>query len=155
VAQGTSASASARNEQPGGRGERAPDELRDSIDQMRTHAGRLREALAGLRPAEGAPGPGGPEPPDAVPVPVSLIDEIDEQITRVREEIAELKTQIGGPREALPEERDEACMVALNMALNGASPAETERYLEEGLGLRDRRRIVDDAYERVRRLRGS
>jgi hypothetical protein len=134
VAQGTSASA--RSAQLPGHG---PDGLRDS---------------------------NGDPQRNGVPVPPQVIDRLDEGITRVRAEIAVLKDQVAGPpdiadgedpldTDAGPDRRDhdQACMVALNMALNGASRDETDRYLEESFGLGDRQRIVDGAYARVGRLR--
>jgi hypothetical protein len=148
MVQGTSASA--RKEPPGGHVVTPPADLRGAIDQVRAHATALREALAGVRSGQAVPRPNG-----VAPVSADLVDQLDAGISRVRAEIASLQAQVAGPREPVPEDRDEACMVALNMALNGASRTETDRYLDESFGIRDRQRIVDDAYERVQRLRGG
>jgi hypothetical protein len=117
--------------------------------------------------SDGLPDSNGDLQRDGVPVPPQLIDRLDEGITRVRADIAALKEEVAGPPDfeepgddllaakfgADRHERDQACMVALNMALNGASREETDLYLQESFGLRDRQRIVEDAYERVRQLR--
>jgi hypothetical protein len=146
-----------RDEDLAGRVDDVPDHLRESIEQVRTHAADLRNALAGGEAPEAAH-----PSPDAVPVPGRLVDELDEGIARVRAEIAQLRDGFAtegrnghGPEAPVRTERDQACMIALNMALNGASPAETDRYLQESFCLNDRERVVADAYERVRRLGGG
>jgi hypothetical protein len=55
----------------------------------------------------------------------------------------------------LSSDRDKACMVALNMALNGASQAETDRYLAEHFDLVHADGIVADAYAHCARMRAS
>jgi hypothetical protein len=111
--------------------------------------------------------PGGPRSPDDLrDVPPSVIDQIDARIARVRAELALLRAAVarrrengaaaeGGQLGEAPANGDQAAMIALNMALNGASRAETDRYLSESFGLRDGQRIVQDAFERVRQLRGG
>jgi hypothetical protein len=146
--QGTSASTRIRYLR--GRTQLPPEDLRRAIDQFQQHAADLREALAAIRAAEDRD-----ESKDAVSVPAGVIDQLDAGIKRVRAELAQLKAEIAPPREEVSGERDQVRMVALNMALNGASRAETDRYLHESFGLRDRQPILDDAYERVQRLRGE
>jgi hypothetical protein len=51
--------------------------------------------------------------------------------------------------DALAGDRDDARLVALNMALNGSSREETERYLEENFELRDGGILVDEVYATV------
>jgi DivIVA domain-containing protein len=51
--------------------------------------------------------------------------------------------------EALADDRDDARLVALNMALNGSSREETERHLEENFELRDGGLLVDEVYATV------
>jgi hypothetical protein len=46
-------------------------------------------------------------------------------------------------------------MVALNMALNGASRAEADRYLAEHFDVRDAPSIVSDAYALCARMRAN
>jgi len=50
---------------------------------------------------------------------------------------------------------DKACMVALNMALNGASRAEADRYLAEHFALLDAPGIVSDAYALWAQMRAN
>jgi hypothetical protein len=44
---------------------------------------------------------------------------------------------------------DGARLIALNMALNGESRAETERYLAENYSLPDRTKLVDEVYAAI------
>jgi hypothetical protein len=48
-------------------------------------------------------------------------------------------------------ESDEARLLALNMALNGAPRAEIERYLSENFDLAEPDRLLDAVYRRVGR----
>jgi DivIVA domain-containing protein len=50
---------------------------------------------------------------------------------------------------AVPGDVDGARLVALNMALNGESRAETERYLAENFELPDRLKLIDEVYAAV------
>jgi hypothetical protein len=52
-------------------------------------------------------------------------------------------------------DRDKACMIALNMALNGASRGEADRYLAEHFDLPDAHGIVSDAYAHCARMRAN
>jgi len=51
----------------------------------------------------------------------------------------------------LSDDSDGARLVALNMALGGASRVDTDRYLAENFRLADRHRILDDVYATVER----
>jgi hypothetical protein len=44
---------------------------------------------------------------------------------------------------------DGARLIALNMALNGESRADTERYLAENFQLPDRDKLVDEVYAAI------
>ena len=55
----------------------------------------------------------------------------------------------------LSSDRDKACMVALNMALNGASRDEADLYLAEHFDLLDAPGIVSDAYALCARMRAN
>ena len=55
----------------------------------------------------------------------------------------------------LSSDRDKACMVALNMALNGASRDEVDLYLAEHFDLLDAPGIVSDAYALCARMRAN
>jgi hypothetical protein len=52
-------------------------------------------------------------------------------------------------------DREKACMIALNMALNGASRGETDRYLAEHFDLVDAHGIVADAYAHWAQIRAN
>jgi hypothetical protein len=60
-----------------------------------------------------------------------------------------------GTVQPLSSDRDKACMVALHMALNGASQAETDRYLAEHFAVVDAPAIVADAYAHCERMRAN
>jgi hypothetical protein len=44
---------------------------------------------------------------------------------------------------------DGARLIALNMALNGESRADTDRYLAENFKLADRERLIDEVYAAI------
>ena len=44
---------------------------------------------------------------------------------------------------------DGARLIALNMALNGESRADTERYLAENFQLPDRLKLIDEVYSAI------
>jgi hypothetical protein len=116
----------------------------ESIDQVRAQAAAVQESLASVRAAG-----------DTVTVPGDLLERLDAGIKRARAEIAEMRSRLSAqPDDAELDDADRAGMIALNMALNGAPRAETDRYLEQTFGLPDRERIVEAAYEQVMRLRG-
>jgi DivIVA domain-containing protein len=52
-------------------------------------------------------------------------------------------------QEVVPGDIDGARLVALNMALNGESRADTERYLAENFELPDRLKLIDEVYAAV------
>jgi len=116
----------------------------ESIDQVRARPAALQESLAGGRAAD-----------DTVAVPGDLLERLEAGIKRARAEIAEMQSRLSAqPNAAGLDDADRAGMIALNMALNGAPRTETDRYLEQTLGLPDREPIVEAAYEQVMRLRG-
>ena len=78
-------------------------------------------------PAAAAP-PAPAEPPEAAPAP-----------TRAR------SADAGGEES----EVEGARLIALNMALNGQSREETDRYLAENFDLADRQALLDEVYESV------
>jgi hypothetical protein len=44
---------------------------------------------------------------------------------------------------------DGARLIALNMALNGESRADTERYLAENFALADRQKLIEEVYAAI------
>jgi hypothetical protein len=116
----------------------------ESIDQVRAQVAALQESLASARVAD-----------DTVTVPGDVLERLDAGIKSARAEIAEMRSRLSAQSNGAGlDDAERAGMIALNMALNGASRAETDRYLERTFGLPDRERIVDAAYEQVTRLRG-
>ena len=116
----------------------------ESIDQVRAQVAALQASLASARVADGT-----------VTVPGDVLERLDAGIKSARAEIAEMRSRLSAqPNGAGLDDAERAGMIALNMALNGASRTETDRYLERTFGLPDRERIVEAAYEQVMRLRG-
>lgn len=79
----------------------------------------------------------------------TLVAELRDAADRLEERLAGIRANVGdspaAPQEPDPARR--ARLVALNMAANGASRAETARYLSERLGVRDREALLDSVYE--------
>jgi ABC-type transporter Mla subunit MlaD len=79
----------------------------------------------------------------------TLVAELRDAADRLEERLAGIRASTGAP-DPVPPEHDSlrrARLVAVNMAANGASRAETARYLSERLGVRDREALVDSVYE--------
>jgi DivIVA domain-containing protein len=92
------------------------------------------------------------EPPARPPsTPAPMTAQVGAQAapeSRVRgaeEEIAPEATPSGGPDEDV----EGARLIALNMALNGTSREETDRYLAENFDLSDRQGLLDEVYSSV------
>jgi hypothetical protein len=125
-------------------------------------------------PRDAVPGP----PPNAPTVTVreDLLQRIRDELVATRALIVRTSTALArslsgaastAPRQRPPgaadragasprsSDRDKACMVALNMALNGASRAEADRYLAEHFDLLDAKEIVADAYAQCARMRAN
>ncbi|MCW3024860.1 MAG: DivIVA protein [Solirubrobacterales bacterium] len=87
-------------------------------------------------PPHQTPAPAAPAPPDATPVPAKAADP-------------------GPAAEAAPAaapasaDVDGARLIALNMALNGESRADTDRYLAANFQLDDRTKLIDEVYAAI------
>jgi hypothetical protein len=87
-------------------------------------------------PPHQTPAPAAPAPPDATPVPAKAAD-------------------AGPAAEAAPAaapasaDVDGARLIALNMALNGESRADTDRYLAANFQLDDRTKLIDEVYAAI------
>jgi DivIVA domain-containing protein len=79
-------------------------------------------------------------PDSAMASPVAAQAQPPEQITG--EPVAEAPPEGGG-------DVDGARLIALNMALNGESRSDTERYLAENFQLQDRLKLVDEVYAAI------
>lgn len=129
-------------------------ELTTLVDALRTGANRLN---ADLQLLEGSfdevrtsSAPRGriesaPEEPEAV---AEEPDEEPDEEPSVAGPQADDVPEVSAEPEADPE-LEEAKLVALNMALNGTSREETERYLAENFATIDHARLLDDVYASV------
>jgi hypothetical protein len=53
------------------------------------------------------------------------------------------------PSSQVSDDIDGARLIALNMALNGESRAETDRYLAENYQLADRQKLIDEVFAAI------
>jgi hypothetical protein len=80
----------------------------------------------------------------------TLVAELRDAADRLEERLAGIRASVGSEAAPAMPENDalrRARLVAVNMAANGASRAETARYLGERLGIRDREALLDSVYE--------
>jgi ABC-type transporter Mla subunit MlaD len=79
----------------------------------------------------------------------TLVAELRDAADRLEERLVGIRANAGDRPAAQPDgdPARRARLVALNMAANGASRAETARYLSERLGVRDREALLDSVYE--------
>src|SRR5919201_185174 len=79
----------------------------------------------------------------------TLAAELRDAADRLEERLAGIRASTGASSPAPPEpdHMRRARLIAVNMAANGASRAETARYLGERLGVRDREALLDSVYE--------
>jgi hypothetical protein len=88
-----------------------------------------------------------PEPLQFEPEPPRRFDtELDSALEHAPQPVA-ASVQAGG--EAAGGDLDGARLIALNMALNGESRADTERYLAENFQLPDRLKLIDEVYSAI------
>ena len=140
-------------------------ELDTLVESIRTGANRvsadlalLEGNMAELYSAAGArpEAPAEPEPPLPAPEPFTA----REPAAPAAEEPEELEPEPAGVGaedidvEVEAEVEDDADvegarLIALNMALNGQSREETDRYLAENFDLPDRQRLLDEVYSSV------
>jgi hypothetical protein len=111
------------------------------MEQVRARLSVLAEAAE----AEERPGA------ETVTVPADLLERLHEEIVATRALLAAATAALAEaenpePRDAGSPERNRACAVALNMALNGAPRAEVDRYLAENFDLPDADVIVAEAF---------
>ncbi len=99
-------------------------------------AGNMDELYDAAGRAAAAP------PPDAAPIveDVAILEEVDV-------EEVEADDDAGAPVD--PSDVDAARLVALNMALNGQSREQTDRYLKANFELSDRDALLEEVYESV------
>jgi hypothetical protein len=128
-------------------------EVTGLIESLRAGAGRLAADLtsveSGMRELYGSSGaPAGSSAPAAAasqPAP-RFEQELDAAIATPSESAAEAEDATGG---AGSTDVDGARLIALNMALNGESRTDTERYLAENFELPDRLQLIDEVYAAI------
>jgi DivIVA domain-containing protein len=118
--------------------------LNADLSLLQGNMGELYGAAGAGAPAAAAPPPPAPRAPESTPAPA--------QETAEEELVAGSN---GGPAEAPAPppaaggDVEGARLVALNMALNGQSREETDRYLAENFDLEDRDALLDEVYSTV------
>jgi hypothetical protein len=100
-------------------------------------------------PAAAAPAPS--RAAESVPPPPAAADEPEAAEELFVEETVVIEAVAPAEAESPPTEGDTegARLVALNMALNGTSREETDRYLAENFDLADRGGLLDEVYATV------
>jgi ABC-type transporter Mla subunit MlaD len=79
----------------------------------------------------------------------TLVAELRDAADRLEERLAGIRANVGTDVPSPPEHDTmrRARLIAVNMAANGASRAETARYLSERLGIQDREALLDSVYD--------
>jgi hypothetical protein len=144
-------------------------ELSALVESLRTGANRLNADLSllsgnmgELYDAAGQPtappartaAPPPPPPIEEVLVEEILVVELDEEPELADEPVVAAEPARGASAAADPDPGDEsdvegARLIALNMALNGQSRAETDKYLADNFDLSDRAALLDEVYATV------
>lgn len=111
----------------------------------------LYDAAAGQGTQTSTPSPAPQAPPaapESAPAPVAATPSEPEPEPKPASPPASAEPE-QEPKEAVSGDLDGARLVALNMALNGESRADTERYLAENFELPDRLKLIDEVYAAV------
>jgi hypothetical protein len=134
-------------------------EVNALVESLRSGAGRLAADLTAVETSMG-------ELYDAASgraaqqqqAPLAFEQELDDAIAAAppaQPELPELQPQPAEPAPEAPAaamagaDLDGARLIALNMALNGESRTDTERYLAENFQLSDRLKLVDEVYTAI------
>jgi hypothetical protein len=124
--------------------------LAADLSAVETGMGELYDAASGrgAAAAEHAEPPRAPEPQPvrpAEPEPQRRFEsELDDAL-----EAAPVPVGAGAGADSAGGDLDGARLIALNMALNGESRADTERYLAENFQLPDRLKLIDEVYSAI------
>lgn len=113
-------------------------------------AGELEALLAATeRAAEALKGEVRQEIDTALADLTTLVAELRDAADRLEERLAGIRGSVGSEAPAPPEQDAlrRARLIAVNMAANGASRAETATYLSERLGIGDRESLLDSVYQ--------
>jgi F0F1-type ATP synthase membrane subunit b/b' len=123
------------------------------METLRTGAGRLSDDLAAVEKGMGdlydAPPPGAAhgEANDAAAKPARA--PAAPRAAKAPEPAPAAATPEPAPPSATSGDLDGARLIALNMALNGESRADTERYLAQNFQLEDQTKLVDEVYTAI------
>lgn len=152
-------------------------QLRQRMEDVRRRLRALADAAAAPETPDAVPAPAPSSP--TVTVREDLLRRVRDDLVAARALIMRTSTalarSVSGVAGSVPErpfappaapaasvgepplssDRDKACMVALNMALNGASRDEADLYLAEHFDLLDAPGIVSDAYALCARMRAN
>ncbi len=129
-------------------------ELNALVESLRTGANRLNADLSLLSGNMGelydAAGRISEQSVPAAPIveDVVIVEEA-EVFGVVVEEAPDVEAVGGGDGDGDDEDLEGARLIALNMALNGQSRAETDKYLAENFDLNDRDALLDEVYASV------
>ena len=137
-------------------------ELSALVESLRTGANRLNADLSLLsgnmgelytaagRASSDAPAIAYEPEPEPEPEPDYLVAEEPEEVTTVEaEEEPEVEEPAADEPEAAEDDVEGARLIALNMALNGQTREETDKYLAENFDLADREGLLDEVYATV------
>jgi hypothetical protein len=130
-------------------------ELSALVESLRTGANRLNADLSLLSGNMGELYAAAGQPSAAAPPPGSPIEEVfvEEVLVVEPEPEPEDAPAVGtAPATAADDADDDvegARLIALNMALNGQSRADTDKYLAENFDLSDRAALLDEVYATV------
>jgi hypothetical protein len=128
--------------------------LADDLRAVDTGMSELYDAASGREPGAAATGLS----PKAEPPPPAFRAELDDALAAAPVAAPSEPVEAMGapeppaaarPPTATDNDLDGARLIALNMALNGESRAETERYLAENYQLADRARLLDEVYAAI------
>ncbi len=130
--------------------------LAGDLGAVEMSMGELYDAASGnstppaARPAEEPPRPQPQPQPQQQPPPPAFEAQLDEAMAAAPAQAApEPSAPAPVEAEAPGGDVDGARLIALNMALNGESRADTERYLAENFQLPDRLKLVDEVYAAI------
>jgi len=132
--------------------------LAGDLGAVEMSMGELYDAASGnstppaVRPAEEQPQPQPRPLPQQQQPPPAFEAQLDEAMAAAPAQSAPEPPSAPAPVEAEAPgggDLDGARLIALNMALNGESRADTERYLAENFQLPDRLKLVDEVYAAI------
>jgi DivIVA domain-containing protein len=131
-------------------------EVTGLIESLRAGAGRLAADLtsveSGMRELYGSAAPAGAPSNSAAATSQAaprFEQELDAAIATPSESAAATAAEADEASGAGSTDVDGARLIALNMALNGESRSDTERYLAENFELPDRLQLIDEVYAAI------